>query len=86
MTVQNYVTPTGKLVVVGEPRRIREKNLGTVANGYPGRLLNTSAVMVDPGLASMGMAWSAARTWRSFTDRRSMPPLKKSRSFLIRRD
>jgi hypothetical protein len=39
MAVQNYVTPTGKLVVTGEPPRIREKNLGTVANGYPGRLV-----------------------------------------------
>lgn len=39
MVVQNYVVPTGKLVVTGEPRRIREKNLGTVTNGYPGRLV-----------------------------------------------
>jgi hypothetical protein len=38
MAVQNYTTPTGKLVVTGEPARIREKNIGTVANAYPGRL------------------------------------------------
>lgn len=38
MGVQNYSTPVGRLVVVGEPTRIREKNIGTVANAYPGRL------------------------------------------------
>lgn len=47
MVVQNYVTPTGKLVVVGEPKRIREKNLGTVANGYPGRLVTREATDYD---------------------------------------
>ena len=47
MAVQNYNTPTGKLVVVGEPKRIREKNLGTVANGYPGRLVTREATDYD---------------------------------------
>ena len=47
MAVQNYVVPTGKLVVTGEPRRIREKNLGTVANGYPGRLAVREATDYD---------------------------------------
>lgn len=36
--VDSYVTPTNKLVVRGEPARIIKKNLGTVTNGYPGRL------------------------------------------------
>ena len=38
MTVQNYVTPTNKICVTGEPARIRYKNISTVANCYPARL------------------------------------------------
>jgi hypothetical protein len=47
MAVQNYSTPTNKLVVVGEPKRIREKNLGTATNGYHGRLVVREATDYD---------------------------------------
>ncbi|MCU7526734.1 MAG: hypothetical protein HF308_19855 [Ignavibacteria bacterium] len=47
MAVQNYVTPTNKLVVTGEPRRIRNKNLGVATNGYPGRLVVREATDYD---------------------------------------
>lgn len=47
MAVQNYVTPTGKLCVVGEPTRIREKNIGVATNAYPGRLAVREATDYD---------------------------------------
>jgi hypothetical protein len=47
MAVQNYVTPTNKLVVTGEPRRIREKNLGVATNAYPGRLVTRETTDYD---------------------------------------
>jgi hypothetical protein len=47
MAVQNYTTPTNKIVVTGEPRRIRNKNLGTATNGYPGRLVVREATDYD---------------------------------------
>ena len=50
--VDSYVVPTNKLVVRGEPARIIKKNLGTVANGYPGRLAVREATDYDVKVAN----------------------------------
>lgn len=38
MVDSGYVTPTSNLVLAGTPARVLRRNLGTVADGYPGRL------------------------------------------------
>jgi len=39
MVDSGYTTPTGRLVIKGAPANTVYRNLGTVANGYPGRLV-----------------------------------------------
>jgi len=39
MVDSGYETPTANLVMAGTPTRLLRRNLGTVANGYPGRLV-----------------------------------------------
>jgi hypothetical protein len=47
MVDSGYVVPTGNLIVKGRPPNIVYRNIGTVANAYPGRLLVKEATEYD---------------------------------------
>lgn len=51
MVDTGYVTPTGRIVVRGDPPVKIEKNIGTVANCYPGRLVVKEATDFDVKVA-----------------------------------
>lgn len=51
MADTGYVTPTGKIVVRGEAPIKIEKNIGTVANCYPGRLVIKETTDYDVAVA-----------------------------------
>lgn len=47
MVDSGHIVPTGRLVTKGSPANVVYRNLGTVANGYPGRLAVREATDYD---------------------------------------